>query len=269
MHLQTLVAHGDLSVHEGRGIGQANVYSLTQKGLRTFHEGQNCDPDELRRPRRRPPTGSHFLHELLITEVAVSLTQTVRTRADLSLPWQERFGLIGTPAFKDLIPDYAFLLKQGPGLLACFVEVTSGEGSPTRIGQKLTEYATWSLNPVAHEFLTALYRSYGARDPRPHYRVVLVVQDRRSSNDRARIRQILWQTLSLSRTMRARIWLASVAELGSAKSIDDPIWTRARDLDEHLSEWETRPKREQRNRFRAAIGNLGRYQLFPGAESQT
>jgi hypothetical protein len=266
MHLQTLVANGDLSVREGPGIGQANVYSLTQKGLRIIHKERDSDVDSLRHLRRRSPTGSHFLHELLITELAVSVAQATRARADLSLPWQARFGLIRSPAFRDLVPDYALLLKHAQGLLVCLIEVISGEDSPTRIGQKLREYATWSMNPIAHEFLTALYRKYGAQDPRAHYRLLLVVQDRRSTNDRARVRQILWQTLSLSRTMRQRIWIASVAELAGAKSIDEPLWMRGRDLDAHLAGWETRSEREQRRAFHTIVRGLERHRLFPSGE---
>src|SRR5206468_329828 len=156
---------------------------LTQKGLRALHHQEDAALNGIGHLRRRLPTGSHFLHELLITEVAVSLAHAVRARTDLSLPWEKRFGLIRTPAFTDLIPDYAFLLKHPQGLIACLVEVTSGEDSPTRIGQKLTEYANWSVNPVAQEFLTDLYRRHGAKDPRPQYRLVLVVHDRKSMND--------------------------------------------------------------------------------------
>jgi hypothetical protein len=266
MHLQTLIAHGDLAVRQGHGMGQANVYSLTQKGLRAIHE-QKDDTDALARLRRRLPRGSHFLHELLITEVAVSITEVVRSRPDLYLPWEERFGLIGTPAFTDFIPDYAFLFKHAQALLANFVEVISGEDSPTRIGQKLARYAAWSLNPTTQEFLIGLYRRYGAQHPRPQYRLLLVMHDRRSRNDRARIREVLGQTLTLPRPMRQRIWIASVAELGDARSIDAPIWVRARDLDVHGRDWETLSPHERRQVFFTVARSLPRYQFFPSRET--
>jgi hypothetical protein len=243
------------------------VYSLTQKGLHAIYEHEDSDFDALRQLRRRSPTGSHFLHELLITEVAVSLTEAVHPRSDLSLPWEERFGLIGTPAFTDLIPDYAFLLKQTQALLVCFVEVISGEDSPTRIGQKLTEYANWSVNPVTREFLTDLYRRHGAENPRLQYRLLLVAHDRRSTSDRGRIRQILWQTLSLPQPMRQRIWIASVAELGGAPSIDAPLWIRAKDMDVHIPGCQTQSQRKQRQMFHTIVHGLPRHRLFPSAEN--
>jgi Replication-relaxation len=263
MHLQTLVSYGHLAVRQDHGIGQTNVYSLTQQGLRTIHEQPDHAIDVAHQVRRRRPRGSHFLHELLITEAAVSVTEAVRNRLDLSLPWEERFGLIGTPAFTDLIPDYAFLLKSPQGLLAYFVEVISGEDSPTRIGQKLTQYASWSLNPATQAFLIDLYRRHGAQHPRPQYRLVLIIHDRRSPNDVARIRQVLGQTLTLSFAMRQRIWIASVAELGEARRIDAPVWVRAKDLDAHAQDWEILSPRERRQALHKISRNLPRHRLFP------
>jgi hypothetical protein len=130
MHLQTLVTTGDLACMR-TSVTEPNVYVITTKGLRTVDD--NPDVNGVVPVRRHRPTGSHVAHELLITEVAVSLAEAVGVRPDLTMPWHERFGFIQHPAFRRLIPDYGFLLQHAQGRLACFVEVFSGEESPTRI----------------------------------------------------------------------------------------------------------------------------------------
>jgi len=212
MHLQTLVARRELDVREGHGIGQANVYSITQRGLRTIRETDDGDafPD-----RHRRPTGSHLLHELLITEIAVATAEAVRQRPDLAIPWDERFGFTRHPAFRDLIPDYAYLLRHASGLLACFVEVQSGEESPTRVAAKLQAYAEWAATPATEDFLLDLYRRHGAQTPRPQFRLLLVVHDRRGVVDATRLRQCLGATLTLPRSMRHRTWLVGASDLAT------------------------------------------------------
>lgn len=269
MHLQTLVARNHLAVLSGRGIGQANVYLLTERGLRTLQRHAAETADDERRPRRHLPTGSHLTHELLITELAVSLTDAIRTRPDLTLPWAARFDLTEHDAFRSLVPDYAFLLKHAQGLLACFVEVFSGEESPTRIGQKLQAYATWAVSPETQDFLVDLYRTHGAEQPRPHFRLLIVAHDRRTGNDQSRLRQILAQALSLPRAMRQRLWAVTVADLAAARNIDAPVWFRARDLEPRDAEWDSLPRAERRRRFTMLYRSLPRHRLFPSLEDQS
>jgi len=252
MHLQTLVASGELELRQSPSLGNANVY-LARPAM-----GE---------PRRTRPSGSHLLHELLITEFAVSLAEAVRQRPDLALPWEERFGFDREGAFRSLVPDYAFLLQHAQGLLACFVEVFSGEDSPMRIGQKLAKYAAWVSEPQVASFLIDLQARHGVRTAGPHFRLLLVIHERRTGHDHTRLRQILRETLTLSRAMRQRIWLAAVTELAADKSVDAPIWYRARDVDSLVSHWDQLAQIERRAVLRYTFSRLPRHRLFPSPET--
>ena len=266
MHLQTLIARRELDVREGHGTGVANVYCLTQRGLRVAQESDDTHavPD-----RRRPPTGSHLLHELLVTEIAVATVEAVRQRSDLAIPWEERFGFALQRAFRDLIPDYGYLLRHPQGLLACFVEVQSGEESSTRVEAKLHSYAAWATTPAAEDYLIDLYQRHGAQAARPQFRLLLVVHDRRGAVDTTRLRQCLGATLTLPRAMRHRVWFVGASDLAGAASTDAPVWVRAKDLDACDVAWDTISKKERRIRLRRAFPQLPRHHLFPLPTEET
>jgi protein involved in plasmid replication-relaxation len=262
-NLQRLVASKCLAVVR-RSFADPNAYTITANGWRAYHGGNGL-PAAARPPKRRPALSSHLTHELLITEFATGLTEGVRRRSDLTVPWEDRFGFIGLPAFRTLVPDYGFLLKHAQGLLACFVEVSSGEESPTRLRQKLEAYAAWAAGSDAQTFLTDLYRQHGAREPRPHFRLLFVVQDRRSGNDTTRLRQLLREAMALPRSLRERLWATTVADLAAERSMDAPVWVRARDVQPHHEAWGTLTPRERIRSFAAAFATLPRHRLFPSS----
>jgi hypothetical protein len=134
------------------------------------------------------------------------------------------------PAFRDIIPDYAFLFACGGGMLACLAEVLSGEESTKRIEEKLKKYESWEKTAEAQDFLTTIYRWFGARDPRPYFRALFVVQNRRTGNDNVRLRQLVRITLSLPPTIQRRVWIATVQDLETASSVNAPIWICGQDL---------------------------------------
>ncbi len=190
----------------------------------------------------------------------MSLAEAVRTRSDLAIPWQERFGFIHHAAFRRLVPDYGFLLQHATGRLVCFVEVLSGEESPTRMGDRLRRYADWALLPDTEDFLADLYRRHGAVDPRPQFRLLCVVQDRRTGYDDTRLVQLLMGGRTLPRPMRDRLWAATVASLRTAASVDDPLWVRLKDLPADS------PPRNRRMTPRTFVSQLPRHRMFPSRE---
>jgi len=266
MHLQTLVAAGDL-VQVRLDMGQPAAYLPTARVFRRLDWPADPKVHGTRPLRYRRSPGSHFVHELLLTEFAVSLTEAARSRPDLTIRWDERFGFTQREAFRDVIPDYLFLLQHRHGLLAYLLEVFSGEESSVRMGQKLERYALWAAQPATQEYLTLLYASFSTPNPRPAFRLLIVVHDRRARNDRGKLIPLLARVAALPRAARSRTWLTTVADLELAASIDDPIWLRAKDLGPFVLSSGQLPRRERREAFRRLLDMLPRHRLFPSLEN--
>ena len=266
MHLQTLVAYGDLTVVRGQGaVGRPNIYLITRQGLRKSGQGTGHMGNDHWRPRRRP-TGCHGAHELLITEIAVLLAETVRARPNLNLRWTERFGFSGQSAFQQLVPDYGFLFQHNKGLLVCLVEVSSGEESSTRFGQKLRKYAQWGVSPEGQGFLIDLYREHGARTPQPRFRLLFVAENRRTGNDTIRLRQIFAEALRLPRAIQRQIWATTVESLKDTSGVDAPVWMRGADIESAVPRYKSL-SRAKRDRFLASVlDGLPKHRLFPPPE---
>lgn len=263
LHLQTLVGYGDIMLFREQVRGRPNVYLISQQSFQRLSEANHSSGEQYPLVRLHSPTGSHLAHELLITEIAVSIAEAVRLRPDLNLPWEERFGLVAHTAFRYLVPDYTFLLQRGKDLLLCLVEASVGEESPTRIGQKLQKYLEWGNSPEAQKFMVELYRAHGASTPRPQFRLLFVAQNRRFGNDWTRLNQVFNEALRLPQVMRQRIWATTVTALADASGIDAPIWVRGADLTTAESQWSVLP-RCKRPRFLASVlRSLQRHKLFP------
>ena len=226
LHLQSLVANGDLAITRARELGQPNVYRITAVGLSAAAVDSRCTTER----RLRRPAGSHLLHELLITEVAVMLREAEAKRSDLAIVWRQRFDLRAEPAFTSIVPDYAFLFRSGSGQLAALTEVSCGEESTTRLAQKLLNYAEWASSSASQEFLLNLYRDHGAQRPRPRFRLVFVVQNRRSGRDEIRLRQVLKASSAIPALAVSRLWITTVDRLSRSGSFDAQIWNRGDDL---------------------------------------
>ena len=208
LHLQTLVEAGDLGIDRVRAVGQPKIYRITTQCLKRLANGDSRAP----RPnlvRSSTVLGNHLLHELMITEVGVQVCTAVQARLDLQLHWMDRFGLIGRPEFVGLIPDFAFLFQHGTGMLVCLIEVSCGEESPRRLEEKLQHYAAWAGTDLGQSFLTKTYRLFGAAAPRPQFRLVFVVQNRRTGNDMARLKQTILAGVKSSPDSLRRLWIAN------------------------------------------------------------
>lgn len=263
MHLQTLVARDELCV--ARDCCTApNVYLATDRGLRAA--------GKISSKSNRPPLGSHLLHELLITEFAVSINEMTRTRPDIRIPWQRRFDLAIDSAFQGLVPDYAFLFSHPTGSLICFAEVFSGEESSFRMGQKLVQYAAWESLPSSKEALMDIYQLNGARNVRPVFRLLAIAHNRRSDADESRLAQFMNEALDkMPPELHRRVWGTT------AKALENESvaarWIRAVDLrstTEVPAEVATKgstevKKRKSHRSMMAALNQAPRYPLFPSA----
>jgi hypothetical protein len=254
MHLQTLAAAGDLQVVRGP-VNTPNVYLITGQGLRNAGNGNM----ELVPARRRRPSGSHLPHELLITEIAVLLNEVVWKLPSFTVPWQERFGFRRHLCFGGLVPDYAFVIKHTGGLSVCFVEVSSGEESTTRFREKLTAYQLWSDTDVAQQFLIELYRTHGASQPRPQFRLLCVMHSRLGQNDDARLLQLVDAAAGIDTDMRRRLWCTTAELVGKSKDLAGPIWLRLGELESAFIE--SGPRR--RRALREKLVTANRHSLLP------
>lgn len=254
MHLQTLAAAGDLQVIRGP-VNTPNVYLITGRGLRNAgNENMDLVP-----ARRRRPTGSHLPHELLITEIAVLLKEAVRKLPKFAVPWQERFGFRRHECFGGLVPDYAFLLKHTGGLSVCFVEVSSGEESTTRFREKLLAYQLWSDTDVAQQFLVELYRTHGASQLCPQFRLLCVMHSRLGQSDDARLLQLVDAAAGIDPGMRRRIWCTTAELVGKSKDLAGSIWLRLGEWEPAFDESGPRRRRVLRQKLATAI----RHSLIP------
>jgi hypothetical protein len=67
--------------------------------------------------------------------------------------------------------------------------------------------------------------------------------------------------------MRQRIWIASAMDLGAARTIDAPVWIRAKNLNSIAQDWETLSVRDRRQLLHKVASGLSRHQLFPPMEN--
>lgn len=261
MHLQTLVASRELSVTQQHSAGLPNVYQITGRGLRTVAEQEGSEDDLRARVQRI--ARSRVPHELLITEFATALEETARRRGELSIGWQERIAFTQQPSFRTVIPDYGFLFQHPQGQMLCLLEVQSGEESPMRVRRKLERYAEWQESPEGQRAMMEIYRRHGAKAPRPQFRLLFVVEDRRTGNDEARLRQVFSEAVHLPSSLRRRIWAATVSDLLEAANVDSPVWRRGTDLERAIGQWQGLVKRKRRRFVASLVRSMERHTLFP------
>jgi protein involved in plasmid replication-relaxation len=241
-HLQTLVDAKDLTCLTYDDPRRPNIYVITDQGL-----DRACDylpvVPECIPAHHEEPTGDHVLHELLVTQVAVARYEFFRGNGAYRHLWEERYGLHSIPAFADVVPDYAQAFRGPHGSLFDFVEVLSGERSITRVQEKLRKWADWSENAEARQFLIDSYRRFGAANPKPVFRLTIVVHNRKVvGTDQGWERQILSATFSLPPELQQRIWTTTNAALRHTDSIDSHVWRSASLLTPHRDRWHETPK---------------------------
>lgn len=233
-HLDWLADAGYLMKHEFNGRFRSYIYNITESGYERCRDIPKMDL------RRIPysydePKGKQALHEVQITETAVSIYEYIRSTPTLRMLEEGRFMLRSEPAFEHLIPDYWYLALDQRGLMVRFIEMIAGEESGTRIRQMFEEYESWGQRDEVQRFLQALYSHYGAREAQPEFEVHCILHNRNwNHTDAWKERMTLRQTFEVSPEMQGRVWTTTNDALSSAldegRGINDAIWHRGRDL---------------------------------------
>jgi hypothetical protein len=151
-----------------------------------------------------------------------------------------------------------FLFRQkGGGMCCCFLELDNGTMNSKQIRGKYARYAAWSQSPHGQQYLIDLYGRYGAKEPRPAFRLLVVARSRTGLDDDGRVAELFAAAKQVPSGIRERIWLTTVAVLCEHQHDDLPLdtnmWLRVRDL-----EWSS-----VSGSMRKQMGNCSPHALFP------
>ena len=241
-HLATLVEAGDLRC-ETFTVQRPNVYIITDQGFDRAADFMAILPESIPASYDEPK-GNHFLHELLITEVAVQRYDFIRTnRPDYTHLWHERLGFYSIDAFTDVIPDFAHAWRSPKGDMIDFIEVLSGTRSITQVQNKLQKWADWSESDEAKAWLLRKYQDFKSKKPTTTFRFLIVAHNRNLMGaDHGYERQVLNATFKIPAELQSKIWTTTNASLQRAASIDSPVWRSGAHLAQHRHVWHDTPK---------------------------
>ena len=249
-HLEEMETLGYLGVAPTRSTSPLwpKVSFVTKRGLRKLREALAAKGTPWKPPvrdeQRRPGfSADHVLHEVLTTEFLLAAWQTVQGRPDLELLTLQRRSLAKHPAFRvvvdgkasRLIPDAMFLFRQrGNGIVCCFVEIDVGTMNAKQIEMKYRRYEAFAHSEAGQRYLTGLYRTHGATEPRPTFRVLIVAMDKAGANDESRLCDLARAAGEFPAALRDRLWFTTVAAIRDHQHqttpLDATIWLRCRDV---------------------------------------
>jgi hypothetical protein len=266
-HLATLVEAGDLSVISF-SVQRPNIYLITDQGFDRAADFMTILPEGIPASYEEP-SGDHLLHELLITEIAVSRYDFIRTHRPLYQHlWHDRFGFFTNDAFSDVVPDFAHAYRSPNGDMIDFVEVLSGTRSITSVKSKLQKWADWSESDEGKAFLISKYKSFGSKNPKPTFRFVIVVHNRNLIGaDYGWERQVLNATFQVPEELQRRVWTTTNASLRRAVDIDSPVWHSAAYLAQHRHTWHDTPKGKRSKLVSTILAKSPSLKLFTFTDS--
>ena len=269
-HLNWLADKGYLSKHQYTGRFRSYIYNITGAGYERCRDIRTMDFSKLPYQYTQPK-GKQALHELQITETAVSIYEHVRADYPKVQILQEgRFMLRSEPAFEHLVPDYWYIAGDANGLMIRFVEMIAGEESGTRIRQMFAEYDRWKDRPEAQEFLVRTYLRHGAksRPPPAEFQVHCILHSRDwNHTDSWKERMTMMQACHVSPQMQARVWTTTNDKLSNAldtgQGINASIWRRGKDLlGPTRQQWDQVPYGRRTRYIDNCMRQLPTYSLF-------
>ncbi len=266
-HLNWLADKGYLSRHEYSGRFRSYVFNIANAGYEPCRDIRGMDLHRILY-QYEEPKGTQSMHELQITETAVSIYEHVRGQTNVRVLEEGRFMLHSEPAFEHLIPDYWYLQRDANGLMVRFVEMIAGEESGTRIRQMFEEYAQWWRRHEVQEFLTRLYTKHGALQPQPEFQVHCILHSRDwNHTDSWKERLAMMQTFHVDPMMQARVWCTTNDALSDAlddgQGINAPVWRRGKDLLGGVRQrWERVPTGRRTRFVDQCMRQLPTYPLF-------
>jgi hypothetical protein len=238
-HLEQMEALGYLGVAPARGTSPLfpKVYYVAGRGVRRLREcladhGKTWEATRVDRRSRHAHEGfgaEQLIHEIFITEFLLAIWQAGQECPDLQVLTMQRRSLVKHPAFQfamagrtsQLIPDAMFILRHNPGGMACyFLEMDTGSMNKKQLEIKLQRYAIWAESAVGREFLTDHYSRHGATNPRPVFRLLVVVKDRTNTDDQRRLEEFAAIMQKLPEPFRKRLWLSTVARIRAIENLE-------------------------------------------------
>lgn len=231
-HLEEMEALGYLGVAPARGVSPLfpKVYYVAGRGVRRLRDclaaqGKSWKATRVDRRGRHAREGygaEQLVHEIFITEFLLSVWQMGESDSNVKVLTMQRRSLAKHPAFQftmagrttQLIPDAMFLVRHNPGGMACyFVEMDNGSMNRKQLQAKFQRYVGWSKSAAGQQYLVDLYRRHGATDPRPVFRLLVVVKSRTITDDQRRFAEIAAVVKRLPGPIRNRLWLTTVTRI--------------------------------------------------------
>ena len=252
-HLEELESLGYLATMPTRGVSPLfpKIYYVTGRGVRKLRDSLSAQGkpwqavcvDRRGRSAQEGYSADNIIHEILTTEFLLAVWQTVHGRADLELLTVQRRSLAKHPMFQltvsthptRLIPDAMFLFRHTVGgMICCFLELDNGTMNQKKIRAKYARYVAWSQSSAGKKYLLDLYRRYGASNPRPTFRLLIVARSRTGKDDHRRMRELREPITKLPAAIQKRLWFTTVADLVSWQHhplpLDVAIWHRGQDV---------------------------------------
>lgn len=283
--LASLVQAGYLGTAPVRAVGPnfPFVFRATQQGINLVRDayarlGIDWTGTKTEEGRQSGAGNESVLHELLLSEVVISLETTIQSRPDLASLFIERryfrsdrvLSYFDRGRTRRVVPDAGFLVRiaDGPAILS-FLEFDNGTMAPARIAEKYRHYDRWAQSDAGQRYLADLFRRYSATAQRPNFRLVVIPHaNKPAATDDGRLLNTLQAALDLPASMRDRIWLTTVEALrrhqDDAAPWQAPVWLRVRDA----RTWPARPGRPtsaDRKRQLDHLASLPRHPFFPHA----
>lgn len=202
-HLAELESLGYLAVVPTRGTSPLwpKTYFCTAKGARRLRRslesrGKPGNVIRVDRLRSNGCTADHALHELLTTELLLSVWQCSQNNPGFevlqterrSIPSQSAFDIEARNGKTRLEPDAWFVSRHhGKGIMYWFCELDAGTMTKDQLKAKFWRYDRWTNSQCGRDFLVQVYQRHGAENPRPAFRIVLVSCDRELNHDERRL----------------------------------------------------------------------------------
>jgi hypothetical protein len=242
-HLAEMESLGFLATVRTRSTSPLfpKVYFVAARGLGKLKRAlaRTNKPGDITRAERAVKRGysaDHVIHELLTTEFLLALWQTTEGHPEAELLTVQRRSLERHPAFRIVVvgrptrlkPDAMFLVRQPGGMICCFLETDTGSMSSKQLETKFRGYAVWAESQEGGGYLMERYRQFGAADPKPAFRILVVTGDGSELRTGNRLAQVVKAAQGMSSSMRNRLWLTSMASLRKhqfeKRPLTRPIW---------------------------------------------
>ena len=116
--------------------------------------------------------------------------------------------------------------------MTCFlVELDRGTMSPRQLRRKFARYDAWARSDRGQHYLSCIYQRFGATNPRPFFRLLLVACIGDEKRERRRVSQVARAARRFETRRRLEITTGTqVAAWSTSDIFDAAIWYRVDEL---------------------------------------